>query len=140
MKRPAIFLVLALAAVVAAPGCGYRTAPRPPEHTAPLVAGRPEATASEGQVNLVWDRATTSVDGMELYDLAAFLVERRTGEEGYRTVAEISVTDQERIRQQARFRASDTDPPAGRVAYRVRAVNADGQLGPPSAAVEVEIK
>ncbi|HYB98889.1 MAG TPA: hypothetical protein VEC57_07095 [Candidatus Limnocylindrales bacterium] len=125
---------LTAAALMLVCACGLRTAPRPPEDTAPVMEGQVTAQASDGKVELTWKRADRSADGRRLEDLAAFVVERAEQPGEFAPVARVDVVDQERFRRRTRFRHVD-DPPAGAatVWYRVRAVTADGQEGPPSA-------
>lgn len=129
MKGAALLLACA-AVVAAAPGCGVRTNPRPPEDTAARAPEGFRAEVSGTAVELRWRRPDKTVDGDRLYDLAAFVVERRviaTGE--FREIASIAVTDNDRIRVQKTYRYRDEAPPAGEVIYRVRAVAEDGQHG-----------
>ncbi len=133
-------LVLAVAVgLLGAAACGFKTDPRPPEYTAPVINNAPEAEVDGTTVELVWKRAETSADGRELYDLAGFIVERSSGSAPYGRIDTVAVTDQEKLRRQARFRYDDEQPPLGMVSYRVRAFTADGQEGPPSPAVAVEV-
>jgi hypothetical protein len=139
-KRAAPALPFALAALllVAAPACGVRTDPRPPEDTAARAPEDFQARIMEGKVELTWERTTKTVDGRRLYDLERFDVERRSAGGELETLAEIPVTDTDRLRTQQVFEYIDHSPPAGAVEYRVRAVAADGEKGVPSA-LEVEL-
>ncbi len=131
-RNAALGAVLAVALIVAA--CGLRTAPRPVEDTAPIIEGSVETTTVGGTVVVRWPRAQKSADGKRLYDLAAFVVERSRDGGPFERVATINVIDQEKIRRRSKFEYRDETPGAGALAYRVRAVCADGQEGPPTAA------
>ncbi len=132
-------LALALAALLGAGACGFKTAPRPPEHTAPVIPGALEAALTVDGVRLSWQRAENSADGQALYDLAAFRVERSSGNSAFETVATVEVTDAERVRQSSEFSFTDTEAGLGRKRYRVSAVSADGQQGPPIGPVAVTL-
>lgn len=128
MKRLA--LLLALGVTLAA--CGLRTPVRPPEDTAPVIPGKLETVRKKSAVVVKWNRPEKSTDAVRLDDLAAFNVERkRNGEERWQRIATIDVVDQEKIRRRRDFSYHDEDAGSGPVSYRVRAVNADGQEGPP---------
>ena len=127
----AVMLAVTLAGTIAA--CGLRTPVRPPERTAPVIPGKVVATR-DGAVTVVhWKRADQSVDGQDLHDLTAFIVERkRDGEEEWERVATIDVVDQEKIRRRRDFSWHDTAAGETGASYRVLAVCADGQEGPPT--------
>ena len=132
----AIAVVLALAAALA--GCGLRTPVRPPEDTAPVIPGVVTA-ARDGAVTVVrWKRAERSADGECLDDLTAFVVERkRVGEDVWQRVGTIDVVDQEKIRRRNNFSWRDAEAVGDGTSYRVLAVCADGQEGPPTEAATV---
>jgi len=125
-------VVVALAGTLAA--CGLRTPVRPPERTAPVIPGE-VTTIRDGDATVVrWKRAEKSADGQDLHDLTAFVVEKkRDGEEMWERVATIDVVDQEKIRRRSSFSWQDADVTGA--SYRVLAVCADGQEGPPNEAV-----
>jgi hypothetical protein len=129
-----------VAALCLAAACGLRTPVRPPEDTAPVVPGAP-TVAREADATLVrWKRAVRSADGMSLDDLAAFVVERKkSGADTWEAVATIDVVDQEKIRRRKSFHWRDSDPAAADSSYRVIAVTADGQQGPPNEAVPAPV-
>ena len=80
-----------------------------------------------------WKRAEHSADGTKLYDLAAFVVERRReGEDAWERIATVDVADQDKIRRRHDFSWRDTTAGGGPVAYRVIAVDEDGEEGPPA--------
>lgn len=123
-------LAVALAGVAAA--CGLRTPVRPPEDTAPVIPGEVTTRRDDSVTIVRWKRAERSADGLPLDDLAAFVVERkRAGDEAWQRVATIDVVDQEKIRRREDYSWRDPEPSAG-AEYRVFAVNADGQEGPPT--------
>ena len=127
----AMTVMLALAATIAA--CGLRTPVRPPERTAPVIPGEVTAIREDGETVVRWKRAEHSADGQDLHDLAEFVVERkRDGEETWQRVATIDVVDQEKIRRRRDFSWHDTDAAGTGTSYRVLAVCADGQEGPPT--------
>lgn len=131
MRR--IVVAALLAASVAA--CGLRTPVRPPEDTAPVIPGTAEAVRDGEVVVVRWKRAERSADGLRLDDLAAFVVERqREGEVAWERLARVDVADQEKIRRRRHFSWRDTRAGSGAVSYRVFAVTADGQEGPPTPA------
>ncbi|MFT4572678.1 MAG: hypothetical protein ACI8TX_003556 [Hyphomicrobiaceae bacterium] len=114
-------------------GCGFKTAPQPPELTAPIVPGEISLSSAETGVRVVWNRAKTNAAGDELFDLAGFAVERAAENSNqWFTVARIPVTDNARFRRTEKF--SWVDPSAGDQTwdYRVRAFSTDGQSGPPT--------
>jgi hypothetical protein len=120
--------------------CGLRTPVRPPEDTAPIVPGLPTVTREDGTVVVRWKRADHSSDGARLEDLAAFVVERQRGsEEIWERVATVDVIDQEKIRRRRDFSYRDAEAGEGSVSYRVHAVCADGQEGPPTPAVPATV-
>ncbi len=126
----ALVVAVALAASVAA--CGLRTPVRPPEDTAPVIPGEVTAQQEGSETVVRWRRAERSADGLPLDDLVAFVVERRrAGEQAWQRAATIDVVDQEKIRRRKRYSWSDPEASAG-AEYRVFAVNADGQEGPPA--------
>ena len=130
-------LALALGATFAA--CGLRTPPRPPEDTAPVIPGVVSAEREGKLVVVRWKRAERSADAMRLDDLAAFVVDRkRDGEQQWQRVGTVDVVDQEKIRRRREFAWRDAEAGSAAVSYRVRAVCADGQEGPPAEATAVE--
>jgi len=125
----AFVVVAALAA-----GCGVRTEPRPPEDTAPRPPANLAAKRTAAGVRVSWDRPDRSMDGERLYDLAGFVVERRSRSGGYEKATDVAVDDNERIRPQTRFRWVDEEAPIDADSYRVYAYTADGQAGQASEA------
>lgn len=121
-----------------AAACGLRTPPHPIEDTAPIVGGNVEATLEDGAVVLRWPRAERSANGERLYDLTAFIVERSRAGAPFERIATIDVVDQEKIRRRSRFEYRDGNPGRGPLAYRVLAVTAEGQEGPPTPPVSVD--
>ncbi len=139
-KRKPLGAALLLAAAslcFSASACGFKTAPRPPADTAPVVESPLKVDVSKGTVDLSWKRSEHSADGLPLYDLEAFVVERSSNGEDYAIIGTIDVRDHDKVRKQAEFSFSDPSPPPGKNLYRVRARNADGQLGPATKAVAV---
>lgn len=131
-RRRSIAAILALTVGLAA--CGLRTPVRPPEDTAPVIPGEVTVERDKGAAVLRWRRADRSADGQRLDDLAAFVIERRTdGGDAWQAVATIDVVDQEKIRRKRHFSWRDEAPIEG-ASYRVLAVCADGQQGPPAEA------
>lgn len=126
---------VALATCVLFAACGLRTPVRPPEDTAPVIPGTPTVTHESNATVVRWKRAERSTDGERLTDLAAFAVERKKGDGAWERVGTVSVVDQEKIRRRNSFTWRDSDVPAG-ATYRVIAVTADGEEGPPNEAVE----
>lgn len=131
-------LLVAITVVVAA--CGLRTPVRPPEDTAPVIPGTPTVAREADSTVVRWKRAIRSADDMRLDDLASFVVERRSSEsDAWTPVGTIDVVDQEKIRRRNSFAWRDTDASAAGASYRVIAVTADGQQGPPNEAVAVDL-
>ncbi|HXC52974.1 MAG TPA: hypothetical protein VN634_18960 [Candidatus Limnocylindrales bacterium] len=134
-RRRPLAIALALAAILGMGGsaCGYRTAVRPPEDTAPVIPGT-ATVERDGDVAVVhWKRAEKSADGKKLYDLASFIVERqRDGDESWERIATVDVADQDKIRRRHDFSWRDTSAGSGVVRYRVIAVGEDGEEGPPT--------
>lgn len=137
-RTVAAVLIVTLAGSLSA-ACGLRTAPRPAEDTAPIIDGSVETTITNGAVVVRWPRAERSADGRRLYDLAAFIVERSRQGGPFETVATVDVVDQEKIRRRAAFEYRDEHAGSGALAYRVRAVCADGQQGPPTPVAAVAV-
>jgi predicted small lipoprotein YifL len=129
-------LAVALALSIAVAACGLRTPVRPPEDTAPVIPGTPTVTREADVTVVRWKRAVRSADDMRLDDLTSFVVERRkSGTDAWEPVGTIDVVDQEKIRRRSSFSWRDADASAGEASYRVIAVTADGQQGPPNEAV-----
>ena len=127
--RYTVAVVLA-AAMLATPGCGVRTAPRPPVDTQARPPGKFVASRVNANVELAWSRPNESSDGMKLRDLIGFLVERESqAVKVFEVIADIPVEDTYRIRPQQHFAFIDSNPPAGPLRYRVRAYAKDGQIG-----------
>jgi hypothetical protein len=125
-------LVAAMLAVLVS-ACGLRTAVRPPEDTAPVITGAVTSRRDGSAVVVHWNRAERSVDGARLDDLAAFAVERRRdGEGSWQRIAKIDVVDQEKIRRRRDFSYRDEEAGHADADYRVIAICADGQEGPPA--------
>jgi hypothetical protein len=119
--------------------CGLRTPVRPPDETAPIIPGVVEAVRDGTVVVVRWNRAEHSADGHKLDDLAAFVVERKRGdqeqgEDLWERIARVDVADQEKYRRRHDFSWRDTTAGDGPVSYRVLAVDDDGQEGPATAA------
>lgn len=130
MTRAAL-VAAALAVVVS--GCGLRTAVRAPEDTAPVITGAVTSRRDGNAVVVRWNRAERSVDGVRLDDLAAFAVERRrAGDASWQRIAKVDVVDQEKIRRRRDFSYRDEEAGDADADYRVIAVCADGQEGPPA--------
>jgi hypothetical protein len=137
VKRVAFATGLTIALAVSAAACGLRTPVRPPEATAPVIPGTVEASREGGLVVVRWKRADHSADGRKLEDLAAFVVERRRGDNDlWQRIATVDVVDQEKIRRRRDFSYRDAEAGDGAASYRVIAVCADGQEGPPTTAVQ----
>ncbi|MFN2376395.1 MAG: hypothetical protein ABR538_07650 [Candidatus Binatia bacterium] len=139
LARPLTARALALLAALAigVSACGLRTDPRPPEDTAPVIPGIVRRTTEGEAVVLRWKRAASSADGMKLEDLAAFVVEKRSGEDQpWQRAATIDVTDQEKFRRRNDYSWREEDAAAAGASYRVFAVCADGQEGPAVAATD----
>jgi hypothetical protein len=135
-RRMHVVLAAAIAITLGSAACGLRTPVRPPEDTAPIVPGTPTATREADVTVVRWKRAVRSADGARLEDLVAFAVERKkAGEETWERVATIDVVDQEKIRRRGSFNWRDADASAAAASYRVIAVTAEGQEGPPNDAV-----
>ena len=126
-----------VALLVLAAACGVRTDPRPPEDTAAHPPDGFRVKAVTGGVELRWERTTRAMDGDRLYDLASFVVERRSDGGAFETIATIPVTDTDRLRTQKVFHFTDDAPGAGTPEYRVRAVAADGERGVPTETLAV---
>ena len=127
--RYTVAVVLAVAAL-ATPGCGVRTAPRPPVDTQARPPGKFIARTVDESVELNWSRPTESSDGRLLRDLIGFLVERESqAVKTFEVIADIPVEDTYRIRPQQNFAFIDSNPPTGPLRYRVRAYAKDGQIG-----------
>jgi hypothetical protein len=146
MRRAAVLnspikalIILAAAAALGLPACGIRNEPRPPELTMPVRPDGFSVSIEKEEVRLKWNRPKTSVDGERLYDLAGFVIERRTDETEYAVLAEIRVVDRDRVRPQTSFKWRDLDPLEGRSFYRVRAFTEDGQTGSISPGAPVEV-
>jgi hypothetical protein len=136
MRVAAGAAALLLGAALAA--CGFRTDPRPPEDTSPVIARTPEVQLTDaGDVRVRWRRATESVDGKRLTDLAGFHVERSADGGEFATVATIDIIDRQKLRQREKFSWVDAAAPGGELRYRVRAFLADGQVGAPTAAASI---
>ena len=134
-RRFGIALAIVAATTLSA-ACGMRTAPRPPEDTAPVIPGAASASRDQGEVVLRWPRAERSADGKRLDDLSAFVVERRRdGEAEWQRVGRVDVLDQEKFRRRHDFSWREPQPAAA--SYRVIAVCADGQEGLPTMAAHV---
>jgi hypothetical protein len=133
--RRCLLLAMLVAGIV---GCGVRTDPRPPEDTMARAPEDPGAKSFQGGVRVRWKRPTRAVDGESLYDLAAFIVQRRTDQGEFEPIARVSVDDSNDIRPQQSFTYDDHDPPYGTLTSRVFAVTSDGQRGLPSDEVPVE--
>jgi hypothetical protein len=131
---PAARLALIAASLALAAACGVRTDPRPPEDTAARAPDGFRVKTVESGVELRWERTTKAMDGERLYDLASFVVERRSDGGPFQTIATIPVTDTDRVRTQRVFRYVDAAPAAGSE-YRIRAVTADGERGVPTETV-----
>jgi predicted small lipoprotein YifL len=129
-------LAVALVLSIAVAACGLRTPVRPPEDTAPVIPGTPTVTREADVTVVRWKRAVRSIDDMRLDDLASFVVERKkSGADTWEPVGTIDVVDQEKIRRRNSFSWRDADASAESASYRVIAVTADGQQGPPNEAV-----
>jgi predicted small lipoprotein YifL len=129
-------LAVALVLSIAVAACGLRTPVRPPEDTAPVIPGTPTVTREADFTVVRWKRAVRSADDLRLDDLASFVVERKkSGTDAWEPVGTIDVVDQEKIRRRTSFSWRDADASASDASYRVIAVTADGQQGPPNEAV-----
>jgi len=137
MKALRPLVVLACTMLLAAPACGVRTRPRPPEDTAIEMGALKAARRDDGTVRLGWPRPKHSADGRKLVDLAGFVVERRTLGTEFVEVAVVPVTDNQRVRPQQTFTYTETPPAGETVFYRVHAFDLAGQHGPPAAVVEI---
>lgn len=134
MTRAAL-VAAAIALLMSA--CGLRTAVRPPEDTAPVITGAVTSRRDGSAVVVHWNRAERSVDGARLDDLAAFAVERRrSGDGSWQRIAKIDVVDQEKIRRRRDFSYRDEEAGDAGADYRVIAICADNQEGPPADATE----
>lgn len=128
----AVLLMVALGTAA----CGLRTPVRPPEDTAPVIPGEVTMQQKDGETLVRWKRADHSVDGLPLYDLGTFLIERKlAGEDLWQQAAIIDVIDQEKIRRRRDFSWRDSAAGHATASYRVSAVCADGEQGPANQAV-----
>lgn len=130
----ALLVTAALAALTGA--CGLRTAVRPPEDTAPIIPGQATVQVENGETVVQWKRANESADGRPLTDLAAFIVEKRSAPDAdWQTVATIDVIDQEKYRRRRDFSWRESSAKSVGAQFRVLAVCADGEQGPPNVAI-----
>lgn len=136
LRRTLGGVAIVAACAVLGTACGLRTPVRPPEDTAPVIPGEVQLAVGSDGVTVRWHRAEKSADGQGLDDLSAFAVERRrAGEEGWQRVAKVDVVDQDKIRRRKDFSWTDTAAGSPPPSYRVIAICADGEEGPPNEAV-----
>lgn len=134
----AVALAVALAAALAIGACGRKTPVRPPEAVAPEPITDLRATNTTAGIGLAWRRPTEAADGAVLFDLDGFVVERAAGGGPYVFLTRLAVLDRNKLRQQRRFRYTDTTAETGEVyRYRVRAVTVDGYESLDSNVVEL---
>jgi len=128
-----------LAISLALPACGRKTPVRPPELAAPQRIDSVSVTNVADGIELSWRRPTQYADGSRMTDLAGFRVERSVAGAPFSEVATVEVTDQERIRQERRFRWVDSDTQVGTVyQYRVTSFTTDDYVSQPSDIVTAE--
>jgi len=139
LDRSRVGTLMVLALSLALPACGRKTPIRPPELAAPeRISNLTASNIAEG-IQLSWQRPTKYADGTRMTDLGGFRVDRSAPGVPFATVATVPVTDQERFRQERRFRWVDPDTQVGSIyQYRVASFTTDGYVSEPSDIITVE--
>lgn len=138
-------LLVTVALVLLANGCGKKADPRAPELAAPERITNLRAQAAGDGISLVWGRPDSYVDGRALKDLASFVIFRKELPQScldcpvpYRQLTTVSVEDRDKFNKQRQYRFVDTNvQPKTVYRYRVTAQLADGTLGEPSNEIEI---
>jgi hypothetical protein len=141
--RSLVFFSCLVFPVTLLPGCGRKTAVRPPELVAPEPIVDLAAEVQNSGVRLRWGRPQQYVDGSDMDDLGGFVVLRaaQNGQEkaeSFTQVATVPVEDRDRFRKAKKFSYTDDQLTVGtRYRYRVQAFTLDGYYSGPSNTVEV---
>lgn len=128
---------LAIAAAIAAAGCGVKSEPLAPGQVLPARILNLRASAAPGGIELAWPRPTHYANGNIMHDLSDFVILRAAGDGPMTPLVEIPVTDQERIQIQREFTYLDNETKLGeRYRYVVIEETSDGYRSLPSNEVE----
>lgn len=115
-------VVVALLAVSIVAGCGVKSAPIPPEAARPQQILDLEALPERHGIQLTWTRPEQYASGQSMKDLSGFTVMRAEGQDQYKPIVEVPVTDQERIQVVTRFSYTDNTVASGH-SYRYEVVS-----------------
>lgn len=136
MRRAVVLSVLAL--TLAAPACGRKTIPKPPQLVAPRTVEELSLATQSGGILVRWSRPTEYVDGSDMEDLGGFVVERNRYNSDFEEIARVSVTDRGRFQKAKRFDYLDTKLlPGATYHYRIVAYTTDDYYSLPSGAAEI---
>ncbi|HUY39495.1 MAG TPA: hypothetical protein VMV13_11720 [Candidatus Binataceae bacterium] len=139
MRSPALLLIPFVLAAVLAPGCGVKSQPIPPSETIPVRISDLSATNSAHGVQLLWGRPTRYQGGGQISDLAGFALLRAEGTQHLTQVAELPITDQERLQKVRQFTYIDGDTQLGhRYRYAIVSEVTDGTQSPPSNIISIK--
>ncbi len=159
MKGPARLSAVSLALLgfllppVLLVGCGRRGPPLPPRPVTPAAVGALRAEPRDSAILVSWSRPSRNEDGSPLTDLREFRLYRAVGAPGsgrgarltFSLLATIRAEQPENAAVQGDQYAFRDDAggaglmPGIRYTYRVQAVNARGQTGPPSVEAWVDL-
>lgn len=125
-------------ALLAAPACGRKTPPKPPQLVAPKAVQELSLSTQRDGILVRWSRPTEYVDGTSMEDLGGFVVERNRYNSPFMEIARVPVTDRGRFQKAKRFDYLDTQLLPGAIYhYRIVAFTTDGYFSTPSDAAEI---
>lgn len=125
--KPLTILMSAAIACIVWLGCGVKSPPIPPEAARPQKILNLQATSSKDGVRLTWSRPETYAGGGKMRDLGGFTIARSDGDEPYKKIADVMVTDQGRFQVQQTFTYLDSSTTLNKsYKYQVVSSTTDG--------------
>ena len=129
----------AAALAITLAGCGLKSDPVAPELVRPLPPAKVTGTSVHDGVELRWRRPTSYTGGKRMRDLGGFDIERAPASGSpFTTVGTLSLSDQQRYRQQRTITWTDpTALPGTEYLYCVIAFTTDGSRSDRSPVIHV---
>ena len=126
---PALICLSVVLGLLAASGCGVKSAPMAPELVRPARILDLHATADPNGIKLDWGRPTHYTGGHSMRDLSSFVIIRAEGASPMSALVALPVTDSERFVVEHEFNYIDSETVIGhRYRYQIVSKTRDGYV------------